>query len=310
MEKNSSTSSFKDLQRFLLRIALPVLAVVVIFCYVFDGWFFRNIISQNSTSGAAKIQRMFTELHPEEIPILGSSRAAGSYLPSAIHPDCWNYGIEKTQFSMLEIFLDQELAKEKSAPLIVNFDYELFQSWFCNPAHLIPHVSKPEIREYMGEKFHWTYRIPTIRYFGHFDNYIKNNLATRSTKNLIDHGGFFLKDPFRPAAFKRLVEKRSETTQRWRVNREWDERLFELLRSAPDRKVHFVVAPYHDSYFVDFPNLADGKAYLNKLSALPNVEVHDFGKVDYPDSLWKNTTHLNLDGARRFSEELRADLGW
>lgn len=309
MEKNSSTSNSRPVQRFLLRMVLPVVIPVAIFLWVFDGWFARHIVFQNQTTGAAKIHRIYAETHPEEIPIFGSSRAAGSYVPSEIHPHCWNYGIEKTQYGMLRIFLMQELAKPKTTPIIVNLDYAMFDEWFCDIAHLIPNAGHPEIKDFMGEHFTWSYYLPTIRYYGHFDSYFKNNLAQSSGKNLVDHGGFFLRDPYLPKEFARQVKIREKTLQRFFFEKDQILEFDSLLKSHPERDFHIVVAPYHSSYFTYFPEYGYGLRYLDHLDSIPNVKVHNFDRSpDYPDSLFKNTTHLNLKGAQKFSRELKRQI--
>ncbi|MGZ4056888.1 MAG: hypothetical protein ACXVPM_18390, partial [Bacteroidia bacterium] len=59
-----------------------------------------------------------------EIPIFGSSRAAGSYIPDLLDTNCFNYGVEKTEHLLLELFLKNEYAKKKTTPIIINFDYD------------------------------------------------------------------------------------------------------------------------------------------------------------------------------------------
>ena len=77
METSSSTSNFK---RALLRLILPVGGSIVLLCFVVDRLFFTQVILKNTTAGSYKTWRMFNETVPDEIPILGSSRAAGSYV--------------------------------------------------------------------------------------------------------------------------------------------------------------------------------------------------------------------------------------
>lgn len=310
MEKNSSTSSSDGVRRFLLRMLLPVVAAVAILCVLLDPVFYQKIVLKNLMSGAHKIYKAYETNLPNEIPIFGSSRAAGSYIPDEIHPDCWNYGIEKTQYEMLEILLSQELKKDKTTPIIINWDYEMYEEWFCNPAYLIPHVDKPEIRAFMGDEYHWSYRIPLIRFYGHYDGYLKNQLAMHSSKNLINKGGFFLKDPFNPKKFARQIEKRKESQQKFAFRIDWDKRFRKLLRDHPERKFILVVAPYHSSYFHNFPGYKRAQDYLTTLEIMENVEVLDFGQAEYPDEMFKNTSHLNLAGARRFSRELKEKLSW
>jgi hypothetical protein len=44
------------------------------------------------------------------------------------------------------------------------------------------------------------------------------------------------------------------------------------------------------------------------LDALPNVTVLDYGRMEFPNSSYQNTSHLNYTGALAFSEELGRKL--
>ena len=54
--------------------------------------------------------------------------------------------------------------------------------------------------------------------------------------------------------------------------------------------------------------MPEAKMYIQSLGDLKNLFFLDYGLVDYPDSLFLNTTHLNLLGAKRFSAEIKEQL--
>ena len=83
METSSSTSHFK---RALTRLLLPVLGAIAALCFAVDRLFFTQVILKNTTAGSYKTYRIFHETKPDEIPIFGSSRAAGSYVSEEIDP--------------------------------------------------------------------------------------------------------------------------------------------------------------------------------------------------------------------------------
>lgn len=304
METNSSISSFK---RFALRFLLPTAIVLAGLCVLADWLVTEFVVFQNESSGAYKMHRLFDEQHPDEIPVLGSSRAAGSYMPEHIHYQCFNYGIEKTQYRLTSILLAEELAKDKTTPIIINFDYEFFREWFGNMAHFIPNLDQPALRAFAGERHRAFYELPAVRYYGVYDDYYKTWLAERTDKNYSSRGGFFLKAEVAPAAFAAMAKKRRNTPAGWDISPQQDSAWTELLSSTA-RPIFVVVAPYHSSYFEALRNLPVGQAYLAKLDSLPNVTVLDFGQTNYPDDHFMNTTHLGYTGAAAFSMELGTAL--
>jgi hypothetical protein len=304
METSSSTSNFR---RALTRLLLPVLGGIVALCFAVDRFFMSQVILKNTTAGSYKTYRIFNETHAEEIPILGSSRAAGSYVSELIDPGCFNYGIEKTQYTLVSIFLEQELKKDKSAPIIINWDYEFFRDYKANIAHFIPSVDQAPIARYMGSDMRWFYHVPALRFFGVYDDYVKSYIGERSGSSEISNGGFFVTFTPTPEQFGRMVEVRRKTAFVW-DDPAVKEAAWEQLLTSTQRPIVLVVAPYHSAYFESFGNTEGAQAYLGKLDALPNVTVLDYGKMDLPDSCYQNTTHVNYTGAVVFSKELGRKL--
>lgn len=300
MAMNLSTSSFK---RFGLRFLLPVGGTLAVLLLAADWLITKQVVQQYHSMGAYKTHRLFSELHPDEIPVFGSSRASGSYVPELIHPQCFNYGIENTQFRLASIFLEEELRKNKETPIIVNFDYEFFRKRAGNIAHFIPNLHHDSIRSYVDTNYRMFYSIPGLRYYGIHDDYAKSWLAEHSDKNHLSRGGFFLKAPTDPAAFAQMADKRRRTSNGWDAPANLVKRWEKLLNSTK-RPIFIVVAPYHESCFERFNNMEAAQKYLARMDALPHVTVLDYGQVDYPDAYFMNTTHLNYEGAQVFSKEL------
>ena len=90
---HSSIFSFRTLRRSLLLLLL------ILGLSAFGlGWVFEQyIIYGSKATGASKTNRILHETHLNEIPIFGSSRAEGSYVPSILGEDYFNYGIAGTQ---------------------------------------------------------------------------------------------------------------------------------------------------------------------------------------------------------------------
>lgn len=304
MGNSSSTSSSR---RALTHLLLPVLGSIAVLCCAVDRLFLYQVIYKDTTAGSYKTHRMFDEVHGDEIPVLGSSRASGSYVPALIDPQCYNYGIEKTEHLLAKIFLQQELSKSKSTPIIINWDYEFFQDPKGNIAHFIPSISHPVIASYVGKELRWFHHVPAARFFSVYDDYVKSYIGERSGSSKISNGGFFVTFTPSTAAFARMKAERKARPFVWTdppaKEAEWEA----LLRST-QRPIVLVVAPYHSAYFESFGNMEGAQAYLRKLDALPNVTVLDHGHVDCPDSCFQNTSHLNYAGACRFSTTLAQEM--
>jgi hypothetical protein len=66
------------------------------------------------------------------------------------------------------------------------------------------------------------------------------------------------------------------------------------------------VAPYHSSCLNRFENVEEVSQYLKNLNKIKNVTVFDFGNFLDKDHLFMNTTHVNYNGAKVFSEQLKS----
>lgn len=304
METSSSTSSF---ERALLRVLLPVPAVIIVLCLVVDKLFFTQVILKNTTAGSYKTWRIYNETHEEEIPIFGSSRAAGSYVSELIDPRCFNYGIEKTMIDLTGVFLAEELEKNKTAPIIINWDYEIFREDKGNVAHFIPSIDRPAIAAYVGNKAEWFHHYPAVRFFNVYDDYVKSYIGERSGSSRISNGGFFVTFTPTPGQFEKMSATRRKSVFTW-MDDPAKQTKWETLLASTQRPIILVIAPYHSSYYESFRNLEGAAAYLAKLDSLPNVTVLDYGRMPFPDSAYQNTTHVNYAGAEVFSRELGRKL--
>lgn len=304
MAEISSTSSS---DRMPWRFLLPVLAGIAVGCAVLDPLITHGLAWSNPSFGAAKVHRLFTQLHPEEVPILGSSRADGSYVPELIHPDAWNYGIEQTGYKVTRMMLAEELAKPKQGPVIINFDHTFFSPYHPNIAHFIPELRQPAVAACFADRLHWYNHVPMLRYFGVTDEYAKAFLARFSTGTVCSKGGIFVNNTAAPGELAQLVQQRKATRHAWIPHAEEEQAWLDLLAST-QRTMVVVVAPYHHTYLQTDNNPAAVQAYLDRMEALPHVHVIDLSAMPLPDNCFQNTTHVNWTGAVRFSKELRARL--
>lgn len=306
METSLSISSFK---RFILRIVLPFGLATAVLMVVGNALFERYIILSNPANGAFKVNRILTENDPQEIPILGNSRAEAHFASSVIHPKCFNYGLSGTHSDVMLFFLRQELKKSRRTPILVNFDLEGLDSAIGNPSNYLLNAGDPDVRALMGPHYSCAYRVPLLKYFNQFDLFFGlwlNNRAQHSSRN--DRGAMLRYERIEPATLQANLARRAAGVNTFKGSRLIEAELRALLEAHPERRVVFVVSPYHAGIFQHFPNLDVAMAFLASLDALPHVDVLDFSHVDYPDSLYNNSTHLSYEGAMRFSAELRDSL--
>ena len=114
--ENSSISNFKV---YVVKIVCPVILLVGILAAAFTFVFEKKIILANESCGAYKINRIITTENPDEIPILGSSRAEASFIPEFLGENYFNYGLEGTQENVMLFFIEEECKKKKNSPLII-----------------------------------------------------------------------------------------------------------------------------------------------------------------------------------------------
>lgn len=300
-----------QVQGFLLRHLLPYLAIVALLCWLVDWGVREYVIFRTPMHGAAKIHRSMTRTSPE-IPILGSSRALGSYLPDSLSLASYNYGVNGVGFDLVDLFLELDLARKHSKqPVVINFDYDLFKPDLGDINNYIPHVGDSRVRALLQshDKMKWWYRLPGIRFFNSYDSYIKDqiNLRVGLTK-VTSLGAALEKNVIPEAQFKKLVDKRLKKPQKWVVNAEQERKLIAHFESRPDRMFYLVVAPYHWSFYESFEGMPEAQAWLSGMDARPNVRVIEVDGRAWGDSLFVNTTHINYMGAVKFTGMLRDSI--
>ena len=106
------------------KFILLNLLIVALIGLIIDYLFLNQIILKTKSLPAYKYHRMLYENNENEIPIFGSSRAGGSYVPSLISQDVFNYGMDGSNFCSILFLLDKELDKNKESDVIINFDLD------------------------------------------------------------------------------------------------------------------------------------------------------------------------------------------
>lgn len=298
MEKQSSY--IFNFSIFLLKIAILVSVIGFALSFTFE----KLIIFKNPINGASKVNKILSKNIEDEIPIFGSSRALGNFVPSIIsNKQCFNYGMSGAQANIWLFFLEEELKKDKHTPIIVNFDLVGFVYADGNIGNYIPNWDST--KDILSNKGEFYYNIPFIKYYGQYERYLKFYINEKANfTKVTDHGGSFEKNQLSISKFSELVKRRENTAASFDLNDELSKKFSKLIEST-DREIILVVSPYHISYFNKFRNIDEADNYLGKLQDLDNISLIDLRSYITEDSMFLNTSHLNYKGAVKFSKRLK-----
>ncbi|MEO8582377.1 MAG: hypothetical protein ABI415_01200 [Flavitalea sp.] len=303
MRPNSSISNFKE---FILRLLLPSIFILAIICLMLNYIFERNIIIKSENSGAYKVNRVLNGKNQFEIPIFGSSRALNSYIPDSISKYAFNYGLNGAQDDIWLFFLKKELAKTRTSPIIINFDFNGLDSAKGDLQYYLYNSNDAEVRKIVGDDWQPYFNVPMVKYFGRVESYITDYLKEKTELTRITNRGASLyKLVQSPKAFAAILKERRENGEVFRNSIQLRNELFRVLKEPRNREIYFVIAPYNKTYIESQKNVNDAKSFLNELRTIPRVTVFDYSEFDLPDEDFFNTSHVNYKGAQIFSAELR-----
>ncbi len=306
-EPNSSISSFR---LFLLRILLPLILIIGVAGVLFTYFFEKEIILKNQSCGAYKVNRIMHETHPDEIPIFGSSRAEGSFLPDSLGPKYFNYGINGTKYDVTLFFLDEECRKHKTNEWVVlNFDLDGLLNGVGDISNFIPNSDYPPLKKLLGKEFMPYFNLPFLKYYGRFETYARSYMSGRIELTKVNNKGAVLDKNVMPEKeFESLVNERKSLPTTFTCDPALKQKFFETIARNTNMNFVIVISPYHWSYFEKYANPGDAAQFLDSLKSYRNVRVLDFSKMELADSLFLNTTHINFKGALRFNRQLRDSL--
>ena len=301
------TSSISNFKKFFLRILLPLFIIILSSSYFLYFIFEKEIILKNNRSGIYKINRLISEDNLDEIPIIGSSRAEMTYIPGVISENSYNYGLSGARDNVHLALLEIELAKKRKTPIILNFDPWGMGEAIGDIRNYLYNSDHPKIKELLGKEYKFQFQIPIIKYFGYYENYIKGFVEFKGNPSNIMTGEKFEFESLPSHIFNEQVANRLSKDAVFKNEPIYENKLMTLLKKT-DRKVIFVVAPCHKSFFDALVNLDEEESFLNKVDSLNNVLVLNYGLDEFTDEEYFDITHLNYKGAKRFSEKLREDL--
>ena len=249
------------------------------------------------------MERLWNDAFPDEVAILGSSRAQSNFMPSKMSSECFDYGADG--MGMPEVlFLLKHLAQRKtSAPVIVNLDPWGFGG-FDHPAFVGDYRLAPQ-----SGRTGFVDALPGMRFHGA----LRKNLVAwlnqrKAVTKVIDGGAVLLKTSRTPAEWGTINAKLTP----WGFTRSavGEKEFEEVVKSLAPRKVMVVVGPCASHFMELYPSMDEFNRYLGHLRTIDNVTVVNlFGDADFSDSDFTDPTHLNIGGATKFTGKVMRAVG-
>ena len=305
MKANSSISSFS---KFLLRYIIPYVVIIIIILFALDLLFRKIIIANTSGSGSNKVSRILSSQQNNEIVILGSSRAEGSIIPDSLGKNCYNYGMAGTQDNVWIFFLEEELKKNNTNPILINFDFDGLGYNNGDPAYWLFNSSNKTIRSFI-DNWKPIYSIPVIKHMGYFERYIANYIQEKhGITALINKGAILETKKQTPKEFNWFVKQREKETILFSNDKKLEKKLIYILKQNKKRKIIFFIPPYHESYLKTIKNNTEVVNFLSILDSIPQVFVLDYSTYKLDNTYFYNTTHLNYNGALIFTKLIKLNI--
>jgi len=302
--------SFRE---FLIRYLLPLACGFVMFALAADLLWTRFVLGKTKHSDVARI-RQAIESDDHRMPIHGSSKARSNYIPSLLGVSSYNYGMDASSQAVSNALMECELAKRSSsAPILVDFPLFWFEE-IGDETKFIPFARLPQIRELLTNAGKWRvrYLIAGVRYYGCYDWYLKDLLTEiiELTRRVEDGFTYRLTPiPWSKESFDAKIQKRLHTRTAYHESAAQRDDLEVLIAEHPERHFFVVVSPFHKAFFQAFSGIDRAYAFLDEIGKRPNVTVIDLSRSNYPDNYFEDASHLNEEGAKRFSADLALVLG-
>lgn len=280
--------------------------VGVVLALINDTLVYQMIVSSSGNS-AYKMKRLFDDSFPDEIPLLGSSRAKENYVPSLISSKCFDYGENCQSFDETLYQLKHILSRPGRGFVMVNLD-----------PHCLSKV-KRFIGDYRFSKFvpddripsrSFIERIPGIRFAGG----LRSNFSTwmnerQSTTRVVDQGAMLLK-------YARTPEEEAKANAAMQdIEFFCDKEIYSIIEDVMaanlnKKTIVWVVSPVSKGWENHFKGVCELEEFCHWLERFPNNYIFDFryGKLDLETKDFKDSFHLNYDGAHKFTKQLMDEL--
>lgn len=297
------------MKRFIL-ITSFLFAVLCGLLLVNDYINLKLVFSSTNTS-LYKMYRLFKAPLPNEIPIIGSSRAEAGFVPSELSPRAFNYGLSGSGQWETLFHLKAICARNDASLVIVNFDPWGIQGKGGFMGRYALAYGAPLMLGYEDQtKVALLDRMPGTRFYGRLRSNLGECLnSVLAVTKKIDNGAILQRLSRNEEEWKYIVGKCE--SRNFSVDEETWREYQMVLRRHPDVNVVFVVSPVAPPWWDRFGGAEKMREFLKEASRIENVKVIDMcttNIVRYDLSYFMDLTHLNEAGARKFTRELKQRL--
>ena len=295
----------------MLWLVLPFAGLFLLLSLAVDPILTSHLILKVQNEGPYKVHRLLNETSATESPIFGNSRGLNGFSIDSIGINGFNYSINGAQFEAVIFLLEQELAKDKQSDIFVCFDFEFFKEGIGDPYNYVPSTDNEAVVAFLKQSgaYNPVYRVPLIRYYGAFERFVNHYIGYTygGSSNCAYIKGSSLCDLAVSDQQRKLAERVSLT---FGYDREMD-RIFTRLITEGNphrRRIWLIVPPYLPVIYRDQKEIDALLTYLKQLSKTPHIGYFFGDGRTYPESCFRDVTHLNQKGAIRFSQEIRTFL--
>ena len=170
----------KKFLTYFAGIALAVIALAIL-----NDWANMYLVHHSSGNPISKMERLWQRTNDDELPIIGSSRALGNFIPSELSPKCFNYGVNGMGLKEILFNLKALEGRNSKESIILNFDpwsalSDSDENWIGD-YRLAPRSGRSTVLD----------TIPGVRFYGMFRKNLTDYLnSKKAVTKVVDRGAF------------------------------------------------------------------------------------------------------------------------
>lgn len=295
-----------SMRRFLLQVlfltAVATVALLANDCVLYS--FHR----MRPNDLALRLDKLLNRLPESEIPILGSSRALQQFWPSLISSRCYNYGVNGADLRETIMQLRRILTMRSPEAVIVNVDPWGVTSSDRQEAEWRGDYSIAGIDPITRDLFKldavdW---MPGLRFWGKFKIIANEWYCNRNMESakVVDNGSEISRGVQKADYFKTVARRIGD--QLFNMPNEVEDELLSTIKGNVQVRFYLVVAPIHRLWLGKYKGNAGLNEFLERVRTCENVICVDLLEMSsrLDDEDFRDLTHLNENGARKFSEQV------
>ncbi len=264
----------------------------------------RWLIFRSPSSSRYKTYRLFVEKPRGDIPLLGSSRALGNYVPSLISPHVFDYGINGSGMYETLFLLREALKNPSPGAILVNLDpwgfHGEYQPSLQGDYRMA--LSNADVRKVV--KYDLSDLIPGVRFHGQ----MRQNLTTwldgkMSLTRQIDQGAALILQSRTEKEWEFINAKITDSV--FSCHPSWQVAV-DKIEATSEHPIVWIVSPIAPHWREHYHGREKLKEFLKEMAKRPNMYVVDLfdETADYSEAEFVDPTHLNIHGATRFTKQL------